>query len=413
LKTFVQYGAGNIGRGFIGALFSNAGYAVKFIDVNMEVIDALNERKEYPVRIVSKKGNTRQIIKNVSGIDGRDRLLVSQTIAEADIMATAVGVNILPRIVNNIVEGLRLRWKNSNAKPLDIIICENLIDADKLLAKLITEQLNDTEKQLFDSKVGLVEASIGRMVPVMTEEMKKQDNLLVCVEKYGMLPVDKAAFKGEIPEFPELFPFSPFEFFIRRKLYIHNMGHALTAYLGYIENCTYIWQAIQNPYIKVIVQRAMLESAKALSKHFNVPIEKILEQIDDLLLRFSNAELGDTVARVGRDLKRKLSAADRFAGAVKLCEAEGIEPIYISAGISAGLFFDTVDDEGTKYVKDMLTSSDIDNVLTNICEIDINQRSAAYIKSYYELLKSGNNLSELLNRCEDFAQEMLEIKNIV
>jgi mannitol-1-phosphate 5-dehydrogenase len=237
--------------------------------------------------------------------------------------------------------------------------------------------------------------------------------LLVCVEKYSMLPVDKAAFKGEIPEFPELFPFSPFEFFIRRKLYIHNMGHALTAYLGYIENYSYIWQSIENPNIKVIVQRAMLESAKALSKRFHVPIENILDQIDDLLLRFSNAELGDTVARVGKDLKRKLSSADRFSGAVKLCEAEGIEPIYISAGIAAGLFFDAEDDEGTKYVKDMLAGSGMDDVLTNVCEIDTNKKSASYIKSYYKLLKSGKNLSELLNRCEDFAQEMLERKKIV
>jgi mannitol-1-phosphate 5-dehydrogenase len=412
LKTLVQYGAGNIGRGFIGALFSNAGYEVKFIDVNMEVIDALNERKEYLVRIVAKNGNDDQLIRNVSGIDGRESVLVAKAIAEADIMATAVGVNVLPIIVNNIVEGLRLRWKNSNAKPLDIIICENLIDSDKFLSNLIIKQLNETEKRLFEANVGLVEASIGRMVPVMSEEMKKQDNLLVVVEKYCMLPVDKSAFKGEIPDLPELFPFSPFEFFIKRKLYLHNMGHALIAYLGYLEGYTYIWESIKNPYIKVIVQRAMLESAKALSRRFNVPLENILVQIDDFLLRFGNVQLADTIARVGKDLRRKLSANDRFAGAIKLCETEGIEPIYICAGIAAALFFDTTDDESTTHVKEMLISSNIDYVLTNICELDKNKKSTTYIEAYYELLKSDKNISALLGICEDFEEEMLD-KNIV
>ena len=34
----VMYGAGNIGRGFIGQLFSQSGYSVSFIDVNKEII---------------------------------------------------------------------------------------------------------------------------------------------------------------------------------------------------------------------------------------------------------------------------------------------------------------------------------------------------------------------------------------
>jgi mannitol-1-phosphate 5-dehydrogenase len=413
MKMFVQYGAGNIGRGFIGALFSNAGYNVEFIDVNMEVINALNERKQYPVRIVAKKGNHQMQIKNVCGIDGRDSLLVAQAIAGADIMATAVGVNILPRIVPNIVEGLRLRFKSNNINPLNIIICENLIDADKLLAKLINEQLNDAEKAQFNDYVGLVEASIGRMVPVMTEEMKRSDNLLVCVEKYCMLPIDKAAFKGKIPEIPELYPYSPFEYFIRRKLFIHNMGHALAAYMGHIEGFTYIWQAIENPYIKLLTQRAMIESAKALSKHFEVPLAAIMEQIDDLLLRFSNAELGDTVDRVGRDLKRKLSSSDRLAGAVKLCQAEGVEAVYICAGIAAGLFFESQDDQGTQFVKEMLKSKGVVPVLNEICGLDADEKEKEYIKSYYELLKTGATIKELLLMCEEFEEEAIALKNIV
>ena len=49
MKTAVMYGAGNIGRGFIGALLAHSGYHVTFIDVAEDVIDAINALGRYPV----------------------------------------------------------------------------------------------------------------------------------------------------------------------------------------------------------------------------------------------------------------------------------------------------------------------------------------------------------------------------
>ncbi len=397
MKTFVQYGAGNIGRGFIGEIFSNANYNILFIDVNMEVVNALNNQQSYPISIVSNKGTKEIIVNNVSGINGIDTENVAIAIANCSLMATAVGVNVLPKIVPNLIAGFRKRIEIGNQKPLNIIICENLIDADKLLYKLITEQLNEKEKEIFNKQVGLVEASIGRMVPIMTEEMKKENILRVCVESYCELPIDKDAFKGEIPRVPHLFPFSPFQFYIKRKLYIHNMGHALTAYLGNLIGCEYIWQAIENPTIKIIVQRAMTESAIALSKKYNIPLQSILEHIEDLLLRFSNIALGDTTQRVGKDIKRKLSANDRFVGAIKMCERQNIAPIYISIGIAAGLFFENIIENG------------IDQTLHNLCDI----KEDKYIKPYYEQLEKEKNHITLLKMAETLKENEFKIKKII
>ncbi len=187
----VMYGAGNIGRGFIGQLFLQSGYSVSFIDVNKEIIGELNNRHEYTVEILSNDKNEEVCVKNVSGIDGMDADAVSLAIAEADVMATAVGVNILPRIVGNIAQGLKRRWNSGNMAPLNIIICENMIiDADKFLAKSVKELLGDEEKKLFDNLIGTVEASIGRMVPIQTPEMTKNDVLRVCVEPFCNLIVD-------------------------------------------------------------------------------------------------------------------------------------------------------------------------------------------------------------------------------
>ena len=103
------------------------------------------------------------------------------------------------------------------------MICENLNDANKIFEGLIKEHLSPEECERFDDTIGLVEASIGRMVPVQTDEMKEGNPLRVCVEKYAYLPVDKAAFKGEIPMLKGLVPYEPFDYFIKRKLFIHNM----------------------------------------------------------------------------------------------------------------------------------------------------------------------------------------------
>ena len=195
----VMYGAGNIGRGFIGMLFSASGYEVTFIDVAEKLIDALNREKTYPVRIVSNEGFEDIDVERICAVNGNNTEAAAQAIAEADIMATAVGVNILKYIVPNLAAGIRRRIQ-AGGSPLNIIICENLIDADKLLAKLIRAELSEPEQDWFDKNIGLVEASIGRMVPVQTEEMKAGNPLRICADKYDFLPVDKAAFKGEIPD---------------------------------------------------------------------------------------------------------------------------------------------------------------------------------------------------------------------
>lgn len=226
----VMYGAGNIGRGFIGMLFSASGYEVTFIDVAENLIDALNREKKYPVRIVSNEGFEDIEVEHISAVNGNHTGAAAEAIAEADIMATAVGVNILKYIVPNLAAGIRSRMEKGGG-PLNIIICENLIDADKLLAKLIKAELTETEQLWFDKNIGLAEASIGRMVPVQTEEMKAGNPLRICVEPYDFLPVDKAAFKGEMPKIKNMVPFEPFDFYIKRKLYVHNMGHAVCAYL--------------------------------------------------------------------------------------------------------------------------------------------------------------------------------------
>ena len=388
-----MYGGGNIGRGFIGALMSRSGYEVTFVDVAVPVVEELQSRRCYPLRIVSSEGNTDLTINNVTAVNGNDTPAVAQAIARCDIMATAVGARILKFIVPNIVAGLRQRWEEGG-KPLNIIICENLNDANKIIEGMIKEQLTDAEKAKFDETVGLVEASIGRMVPVQTEEMKDGEPLRVCVESYGFLPVDKAAFKGEIPEIEGMVPFEPFDFFIKRKLFLHNMGHATTAYLGGLLGDEFVWQSIGNPAIRLIAQNAMTESAMALSRHYNVPLEGILLHITDLMGRFANVALGDTCARVGGDPARKLSPADRMIGSSLLALQEGITPAYIAVGAAAGI---------KRYLDEAGEAQSLaaaEKVLSEVSQLSADAPLTKLILPYYKMIIEGCTVEDLLKAAD-------------
>lgn len=61
MNKLVLFGAGKIGRSFIGQLFSASDYEVVFIDINPVVIDQLNQRRSY--QVVIKNNESDRIMK--------------------------------------------------------------------------------------------------------------------------------------------------------------------------------------------------------------------------------------------------------------------------------------------------------------------------------------------------------------
>ena len=401
----VMYGAGNIGRGFVGMLFSASGYEVVFVDVAEDVVRELQEKKQYPLRYVANQGYQDVVIKPVTAINGNDMEMAANAIAECDIMATAVGARVLRFIAPNLAAGIRRRIQTGGGH-LNIIICENLMDADAVLEKMVKAELTEEEREWFDRHVGLVEASIGRMVPIQTEEMKDGDPLRVCVEHYGFLPVDQAAFKGEVPGIKNMIPFEPFDFMIKRKLYIHNMGHAVCAYLGDMMGLEYISQAIDQDEIYIIVKNAMEESAVVLSSAYGVQLENIMEHISDLLYRFTNAALKDTCKRVGGDPGRKLAPGDRLIGPAALAFTQGVIPVYIAVGAAASIRRYIDETEGMEQ-----TFACAQDVLKNISKLEPHSGLSKLILNMYQLILDGKNLRTIRRAADEMKAESL--KNVV
>lgn len=393
MKKAVMYGAGNIGRGFIGKVFSESGYNVCFLDVNPTIIQAFNEKKEYMVRIVANDEEYCEKVSNVYAVEaGSERAM--EEIANCDIMAIAVGVNILPKIIDNLAKGIRNRI-NKKSGPLNILLAENQIHVDKMMRAWIYEKLDDKGQVWADENLGLVEVSIGRMVPPLTADERKNDPLLIAVEPYCELPVDSMGFKGEIPSLVGLVPFTPFDFYIKRKLFLHNMGHAVCAYLGSEKGYNYIAEAIEDNEIFAVVSGAMEHVVQALHKEYpQIPFEEIKANKEDLLFRFRNRALKDTIARVAAEPLRKLRSNDRLVGAALYCLSQGITPDNIVTGIISAYNYANPQDTNSKDIQQFLTEIDIREKIKRVSSLEADSSLGRLIIRKWKAVDKPCNLAK-------------------
>lgn len=322
MPTLVQFGAGNIGRGFIAPLFSAAGWDVVFVDVAASVIAELNTQRAYTVTEVDGQGEWKRRVAPVRGIDGRDAAAVIMAIANADIAATAVGLAALPFIAPALAAGLATR-----DSCLDVLVCENGARAAELLRDAVAAKLEPGVRDTVLSRFGCVRTTIGRMIP-----SNPAKGLDISVEPYAHLPCERKAFRGQPPLAPGLEPQDDFELTLRRKLYLHNLTHACLAYAGHLRGLATIRDCVLVPQLAQEARQAGNEASEALSRaHGGDKAGRAMvhttngSHLDDLFLRYANPALHDPVARVARDPWRKLAPDDRLIGAARLCFDNGIE----------------------------------------------------------------------------------------
>ncbi len=371
----VIFGAGKIGRSFIGQLFGCAGYRVVFVDVDSVLVERLNERGNYPVII---KGESEQVIivPNVSAILASDKERVTEAVASAGILSVNVGKNALGKVIPLIAEGLKIRYVQHPNAPLDIILAENMRDA----AQFVREQLmlSLPENYPIEKLVGLVETSIGKMVPIMPQTELEKDPLMVFAEPYNSLILDQKGFRSNIPAVKGLSPKVNIKAWVDRKAFIHNLGHATAAYYGYFlhPEMIYMYEILDDPEVLSFTREVMLQSAAVLLSCYpeDFTLNDLVVHTDDLIGRFRNKTLKDTVYRVGQDLTRKLGEGDRFMGIIRLAIGKKLSYDLILRALAYGFFFQATNEEGQMTESDIVflekLSIDFENTLTNLLLLD-------------------------------------------
>jgi mannitol-1-phosphate 5-dehydrogenase len=370
----VQFGAGNIGRGFMGELFHTSGYHTIFVDVDRTLVDAIASRGAYEVRHVTTESDTPLGISGVSALDARDTEAVARAVAGASVVCTAVGVRVLAAVAPALAQGILLRLGREAAEPLNVITCENLVGAGRILRDLVWHEIDRLSgrglpltRPDFEGRFGFVEAVVSRMVPLVPDEVRRRDPLWVACEPYARLPVDGKAFRGPVPRIAGLEPVADILAYQRRKLASHNMSHAMAAYLGYQGRHEFIWQAMADAAIVRTVRAAMNETGRALVSRFGFEPAEQCAYEDDLLDRYRNRALGDQVRRVAADPLRKLGREDRLIGSARLCLEEDVDPAHLLGGIRSALEYNNPDDAAAVRLQEMLATRGREGVLRDVC----------------------------------------------
>lgn len=338
MKKAIQFGAGNIGRGFIGAVLSQAGYHVVFADVNEVVVNKINEDGKYTVEIMDTECS-KVVISDISAVDSRSPQLAEE-IAQAQIVTTAVGFGILPRIAGALAAGIAKRQADGNTECLNVIACENGLRASSQLKEHVYGHLTDEQKAYADEYVGFPDCSVDRIVP----PIKSENPIDVVVEKFYEWNVERASIKGDAPEIAGMNLADNLIAYVERKLFTLNTGHAITAYLGKLKGHKTIEESINDPEILAVVKAAMQESGEGLVAKYGFDHDAHFAYIDKILGRFRNPHLQDDVTRVGREPLRKLSANDRLIKPTMTARQYGFATPNLVKGIAAALKYDNPED---------------------------------------------------------------------
>lgn len=379
MKKAIQFGAGNIGRGFIGGLLSNAGYHVVFADVNDTIIDKINEDGKYTI-FVKDVESKEQVITDISGVNSTKEELINE-IKEAEIITTAVGLRVLPIIAPSVAKGIAARKEAGSTEYLNIIACENAIKGSSQLKEAVYEHLNDDEKAYADEYVGFPDCSVDRIVPPV-----RLDNPIdVVVENYYEWNVEEASFKGEVPKIEGMNLADNLMAYIERKLFTLNTGHCITAYLGNYKGYKTIDESIADEEIYKIVKKAMEQSGMALVNKYGFDKDTHFKYIEKIISRFKNPYLVDDTARVGREPLRKLSATDRLAKPTMTALEYDLPVDALLTGIAAALKYNNAEDPQSVELQEKITSLGVKDALKEVSGID-NEKVLDQVVEIYNTL---------------------------
>ena len=364
MKKAVHFGAGNIGRGFIGLLLSKAGYHVTFVDVAAPLVDDINALGKYNVQIFGKEDKIQ--VDNVSAINSdKDLDAMINAIVEADIVTTAIGPNILKFIAPNIAKGLTKRLE-TNQTPLNIIACENMVGGSTVLKNFVYENLSDEVKGKVDKLIGFPDAAVDRIVPAQ----KNDEKLLVKVEEFCEWDVDSKGFVGERPDIKGMTIVDNLSAYIERKLFTVNTGHASIAYLAYQKGIKDIAEAMRDANIVEMARRVWKETGELLIEKYGFDPEVHWKYVETAEKRFANPYLSDEVTRVARGPKRKLGAKDRLVSPATQLLERGKTPEALAAVIAAALKFDFNGDPEAVEVQTYIKENGIESAITHFTGIE-------------------------------------------
>jgi mannitol-1-phosphate 5-dehydrogenase len=378
MKQAVHFGAGNIGRGFIGLLLTQSDYYVTFLDVNDTVIQALKTRNEYTVELVGETIESVNII-NVTGVNSRSEpILTQKSLNQAELITTAVGPTILPIIAKTLVQTIEYRTTNQIQSYLNIIACENTIGGSFQLQTALNDLLSEEAKDYVKQWVGFPNAAVDRIVPNQVNE----DPLLVKVEPFFEWVIDTKGIKGVLNIDGVHFT-DRLEAFIERKLFTVNTGHATVAYTAYRKGYHTIFESLKDVDVKRLLTGVLSETGTYLVNQYGFDAEVQKKYVLKTIQRFENPYVVDEVVRVGRGVLRKLSYNDRFIKPLRECYRVGLPVDHLITAVVNALHYDSIEDTEAIRLQELILNKGLKETLSEITDLPKDSELISLIINQY------------------------------
>ncbi len=272
----VHFGAGNIGRGFVGLLLAEGGYELTFADVADQLIEQLQAADSYQVHEVGDELRAHDV-RNFSAINSaKDAEALTAALASADVITTAVGVSILKYVAPAIAAGIAARPEG--APRVAVMACENAIGATDILE---TEVRSRYEGDDLDERAVFANTAVDRIVPA------QDPGLDVTVENYYEWAIETGPFGDQPPEIPGVTWVPDLAPYIERKLFTVNTGHATTAYFGYLAGVSKISDALADPDTEARVAAVLAETRALLVAKYGFDEAELEAYAAKIMRRFA------------------------------------------------------------------------------------------------------------------------------
>ena len=366
LKLAVHFGAGNIGRGFIGKVLCDSGYKVVFVDLNESVIQQINEDHSYPVEILDNPKRM-EFVNNVSALNLiKEKKEIFDIIVHADLITTSVGIQNFESISKFLREALVNR-SNYNSTKINILANENAINASSKLKDLIYSCLGDGDKRLFDQNYRFVNTAIDRQSLSRIENEKS----IAVVEPYFEWLIDGSSWYGEENKIDGATYVDDLKPFIERKLYLVNGAHAAIAYLANLSHYQTVQNALNDEHIVNTVNGFLDENLTYFVENYQMDRKDLKEFVEKTLRRFSNPQLSDDVSRVGRSPIRKLGMNERIVTVPNWLSIHEYPVQFGVKVIAAAYCFKNENDEEAKLLQEDIHSNGVSSAIDKYSGIDL------------------------------------------
>jgi len=375
----VVFGTGKMACGLLGPLLTESGYETVFVGRRKDVVEAMNRHGSYRLAVTGPVAR-RVTVQRCKALEVAQRQAVADAVARADIVMTGVGIDNLASLAPLIAQGLWQRSQALGARPLNVLACENLPGAGGYLRHLIVSSA-PLEQGMAVESVGGFSAALTRRI--MTGGGLRDGELWFAVSGPPELVVDIKGMKGAFPRISGIGFTEDFSALVMRKLYTLNLAQAVAAYLGYRSGCRYVHEAAVHPAVAPVVQGALREATAALQAEFPRQVREIARHGAVALLDIANPGLGDTIRRVARDPRRKLSPLERLVGPARLAFRHGLPHSHLSFGIAAALAYDEAGDPEALALQETLTTEGVDRVLTVDCGLLPHEPLARAVKEQW------------------------------